>query len=250
VDKNYFNTAILPALNEHRRGLNLPPVDNLISHIQTAADAYVTLFPSWYRGKERDWPSPLIEGDFMFYRSSEEPELGDRIQKFLKKNKLPILFTAGTAHSSARAFFEHAQKAVDKLGCSAIFLTKRRDQLPEKPGRNITWLKYVELSRLLKVSAVCVSHGGIGTVAEAMRAGVPQMVIPFAHDQFDNGRIVTELAAGRVIPAKQLTSENLEKALAELLRDKEIEAQCMRIAKKFQSDNASDALAEKIISFA
>jgi UDP-N-acetylglucosamine:LPS N-acetylglucosamine transferase len=51
-----------------------------------------------------------------------------------------------------------------------------------------------------------------------------------------------------VIPAKQLTSEHLEKSLAELLQDKEIEAECMGIAKKLQSNNASAALVEKIIS--
>ena len=47
-------------------------------------------------------------------------------------------------------------------------------------------LPYVPFSALLPRLSGLVHHGGIGTSAQALAAGIPQLVVPFAHDQFDN----------------------------------------------------------------
>jgi len=47
-----------------------------------------------------------------------------------------------------------------------------------------------------------VHHGGIGTSAQAMRAGIPQLVSPLFYDQFDNAACVTALGAGGTIDRK------------------------------------------------
>jgi UDP:flavonoid glycosyltransferase YjiC (YdhE family) len=60
-------------------------------------------------------------------------------------------------------------------------------------------------------------HGGIGTTAEALRAGTPQLIVPLAHDQFDNAARVTALGAGASLPASRLDAGRLERALAQVL---------------------------------
>ncbi len=58
--------------------------------------------------------------------------------------------------------------------------------------------------------AALVHHGGIGTTAQAMRAGVPQLITPFAHDQFDNAARVERLGS-------------------HLIDDAEVRAACQRV---------------------
>ena len=42
-------------------------------------------------------------------------------------------------------------------------------------------------SDLLPRAAMFVYHGGVGTLAQPIKAGIPHLVVPNGHDQFDNG---------------------------------------------------------------
>jgi UDP:flavonoid glycosyltransferase YjiC (YdhE family) len=59
---------------------------------------------------------------------------------------------------------------------------------------------HLPFDALLPQVAVLVHHGGIGTTAAALAAGIPQLVIPFAFDQFDNAARVARLGVGRACP--------------------------------------------------
>jgi len=48
--------------------------------------------------------------------------------------------------------------------------------------------------------AVFVHHGGIGSCAQGLRARVPQLIRPFAYDQFDNAARIEADGAGRFVP--------------------------------------------------
>jgi len=75
-------------------------------------------------------------------------------------------------------------------------LTPRRAQLPVHLPPEPLWRPCVPLRVLLLPRvAARVHHGGIGTPTEGLRAGVPQSVVPFACDQFDNGARVQALGA-------------------------------------------------------
>jgi UDP:flavonoid glycosyltransferase YjiC (YdhE family) len=64
-----------------------------------------------------------------------------------------------------------------------------------------------------RVAAV-VHHGGAGTTAAGLRAGVPSVVVPFFGDQPYWGRRVAALGVGPApIPRQQLTAERLAAAL-------------------------------------
>lgn len=60
-----------------------------------------------------------------------------------------------------------------------------------------------------------VHHGGAGTTATALRAGVPQLLVPHIQDQFAHGRRIAELGLGpKPLPKAKLTVEALVDALA------------------------------------
>jgi UDP:flavonoid glycosyltransferase YjiC (YdhE family) len=88
-----------------------------------------------------------------------------------------------------------------------------------------------------RVAAV-VHHGGAGTTAAGLRAGVPSIVIPFFGDQFFWGQRVAELGAGpEPIPRKKLTVERLAQAIQEALTDQTMRQRAANLGSKIQAED-------------
>lgn len=230
-------------LNSARRALGLAPVRaSLLAHIEEAPDVTVTLFPEWFGRPMPDWPRPLVSGDFQLFDAKATGGLDDQVSGFLAAGSKPFVFTPGTGNIQARQFFDAALASTTALARRAIFLTGERSQVPPELPPSILWRPWVSLSELLPHAAAIVHHGGIGTTAEALRAGTPQVVTPFAYDQFDNGARVRELGAGRAIPARRLGWCNLARALREISGSTVIVECCRRIAHNFTEPRDMHAL--------
>jgi rhamnosyltransferase subunit B len=104
-----------------------------------------------------------------------------------------------------------------RLERRAIFLTPNRAQVPAALPPSVLWQQYLPLKKLLPHAAALIHHGGIGTTAEALRAGVPQLVVPLAFDQFDNGARVAAFGVGLTLPHARLSTRSLLRKLEQLL---------------------------------
>ena len=92
----------------------------------------------------------------------------------------------------------------------------RLEELPD----SVFMLESVPHGWLFPRMTAVVHHGGAGTTAAGIRAGVPTVVVPFSNDQFAWGRRVYELGVGsRPIPRKALTAENLAGAIRSALTE-------------------------------
>jgi rhamnosyltransferase subunit B len=240
---HFIDPVALPDVNAARRARGMPAVPGMLDHLFAVADLSVTLFPAWFAPTQPDWPRPLYRGDFPLFDPKPDAPLSPELEHFLEDGQgRAVAFTHGTGNTQARVYFEHARAAVEQLGLRAIFLTPHREQLPPKLPPSILWQEYVPLRRLLPHLALLVHHGGIGTTAEALRAGTPQLVVPLAHDQFDNAARVTTLGAGAALPASRLDAARLTRALQALLADGQLAARSAAIGRRFGPDLALQAL--------
>lgn len=233
AEKKWIDPVAIGQINPARAHLGLPPIDSLLTHIADSPDLSVTLFPSWFAPAVPDWPRRLIAGDFQLFEPPGHEGFTAALSDFLAAGDKPIVFTPGTANLHAADFFSCALAAVTRLGRRALFLTRERAQLPAELPATVLWQPYVPLSSLLPHAAVLVHHGGIGTTAEALRAGTPQLVTPFAWDQFDNGARIASLGAGRVIAAKRLRARTLARVLDTLASSEAVRSRCAEIARRF-----------------
>jgi UDP:flavonoid glycosyltransferase YjiC (YdhE family) len=78
---------------------------------------------------------------------------------------------------------------------------------------------FAPLREILPRCAAIVHHGGIGTTAAALAAGTPQLILPFAYDQFDNAARVERLGVGTSLPARRRGATDLAAALTRVLCD-------------------------------
>jgi rhamnosyltransferase subunit B len=224
----------------------LPGVAHFFEHIYGTADQSVTLFPDWFTATPPDWPQPLHSAHFQLYDPQQGQILPAELQAFLADGEAPLVFTPGSGNRHAQAYFTQALKAAQALGRRAIFLTPYREQIATVLPPSVFWQSYVPLSALLPHVAVLIHHGGIGTTAEALRAGTPQLVVPLAFDQFDNAARVCRLGAGATLSLGAVRRGRLTVALRALLAAPGLQAQCRSLATQFDADDDEDALCRAI----
>ncbi|KQQ96553.1 glycosyltransferase [Massilia sp. Leaf139] len=232
----FVDPIALPGLNAARTQAGLAPIESLIDTIVSIADLSIALFPDWFAPTQPDWPQPLVRCGFPLFDPKPDAALSDELLHFLGQGGRPLVFTPGTGNRQARRYFAHAIEATRLLGERAVFLTPHRDQLPEELPRHVLWQEYVPLRALLPRIAVLVHHGGIGTTAEALLAGTAQLVVPLAHDQFDNGARVEALGVGVALPATRLNTRRLVACLGALLDDEGVRGRCRALAGNFERD--------------
>jgi UDP:flavonoid glycosyltransferase YjiC (YdhE family) len=162
------------------------------------------------------------------------PALPVPLDDFLKQGPAPVLFTPGSFMRQARPFFQNALAACQRLGLRALFLTPYGDQVPEELPSTIRHFPFVSLQRLAPLARALVHHGGIGTCAQALRAGIPQLIAPVFFDQPDNAARVEALGVGRRLdhPAE------IGDRLAELLASQKMHDNCAAVRERFLGSNA------------
>lgn len=232
VEASMIDPHALPGLNAMRAGAGLAPVPHFMAHIESVADASLALFPEWFGPRQPDWPAPLQHTGFMLYDQQPGAALPPALEHFLANGTAPIVFTPGSGYTHGRQYFDSALRAVQGLGRRAIFLTMHRDQVPAALPACAMWQDFLPLRPLLPRIAALVYHGGVGTMAEALLAGVPQLVVPCAHDQFDNARRVTALGVGRQLPMGDVRADTLERMLGAVLASEALAATCRTVASR------------------
>jgi UDP:flavonoid glycosyltransferase YjiC (YdhE family) len=217
-------------LNRLRGELGLPPVRRLFSRWLFASDLVLGLFPQWFGPPQPDWPAGTRMVGFPLWDSDIDVQLSSDVHDFLDAGSPPIAFSPGSANRAAHSFFVAAVDACDRLGLRGILLTKYDDQLPAPLPPAVRHFGFVPLSKLLPRTAALVHHGGIGTCAQGLAAGVPQIVQPMSYDQFDNSRRLIRLGVASEISVQKLSGRTVAAALAPLLDSPDVADRCRELA--------------------
>ena len=241
----------MPELNRAREAVGLAPVPHFMPHLQSVADQSITLFPDWFAPTMPDWPQPMLRGGFPLFEPPADVEqsapLPDAVQAFLADGAAPVVVTLGTFQRHGGAMLAQVARAARAVGRRTVVLAADREQLPLPPAADLLWQPYLPLHSLLPHCAVLVHHGGIGTTAEALRAAVPQLVLPWAFDQFDNAQRVRALGVGLTLPSRRLRHDALRQALSQLLESPALASACQRVAAWQQADPGLDALCQRLM---
>jgi rhamnosyltransferase subunit B len=152
------------------------------------------------------------------------------LEHFLTAGDAPIAFTPGTGHRHAARYFATALEVLRRSGRRGLFITPHAAQVPTDLSADVMWVAEAPFARLLPRLAALVHHGGIGTTAEALRAGVPQLVVPFAFDQFDNALRARRLGVAEVVLARRASVRRVRHALDRLLSSASVAQACREVA--------------------
>jgi len=206
------------AIHEQRRRLGLKPLDAHPVFQYTSPHGGLALFPAEFAAPQPDWPAGTHQVGFPLFDDDPERELSVPLRRFLDAGAAPIVFTLGTAVSLMETkFFDIAYRAIRRLDRRAVFVVSRAspfradDAIANDPRVLVT--SYENYPKLFATAAVVVHQGGINTTGLALASSKPQVCVPFANDQFDNGARLARMGAGVNLPARRLSVHRLARAL-------------------------------------
>lgn len=235
-------------LNRLRASLGLKPLRRIFQN-WLSPELVLGLFPAWYGQPQADWPPQLRLIGFPMFDGGQGGNLPGDLLEFCRAGDPPVAFTLGTGMAHPAGFFRRALEACGVLGVRGIFLTKHRAQLPDTLPSSVLHTKFAPFQKLFPQCAAVVHHGGIGTVAEAMAAGAPQLICPLGFDQFDNGVRSKELGVGDWLNSGQRDGRQIADALIRLITPA-TRLRCREIAARFENRDALESAAQIIERFA
>jgi UDP:flavonoid glycosyltransferase YjiC (YdhE family) len=172
------------------------------------------------------------------------------LEAFLDENEAPLVMTPGSANQHASRLIQASIDAANMLGRRLIVLTPFRDQLPDAMPKEIFHAERAPFSLLFPRCAAVIHHGGIGTCAEALAAGIPQMVVPFGFDQPDNATRLLHLGVGDYLDVDRMSHIRIAEMLKELLQSESVTEACAHYAEELRSDTGVDAVVDVLEALA
>lgn len=179
----------------------------------------LALFSRLLVAPQADWPANTVVCGFARYDGTPlDAATRAQIEVFLAAGEPPIVFGLGSsAVMIAGDFWREAIAAAQALGRRAVLLTGAP---PEELGAlpaSVKAFQYLPYSAVFPRAAAVVHPGGIGTLAQALASGRPQLIVPVAFDQPDNARRTVKLGIARAVPFRKANAATMTAALQELL---------------------------------
>lgn len=205
-----------------RAEVGLPPTAEVNPLIDGHSPSLVlALFSKVLADQQPDWPSHTRITGFPIHDQDGEATLPTALARFLDDGPPPLVFTlACTAATVAGSFFEHSVAAAKRLGRRAVLVTGRQDgRLPSPLPEGMVVCDYAPFSQLFPRAVAVVHPGGIGTTGLAMRAGIPMLVVPYAHDHPDNAHRLVRLGIARSVARHRYAPVRVADELRHLLDD-------------------------------
>lgn len=222
-------------VNAFRKTLGLPPVDRIMHRWFHSTQLVVGFFPDWFAPPQPDWPPHTHLVGFPLW-DSKSAALPAEALEFLAAGTPPVVFTPGSAGATMHRYFKESVDAVRAAGVRAMLVTNYPDQVPHDLPPGVKTFGYLPFSGLLPHAAMLVYHGGIGTLAQTIKSGIPHLVVPNGHDQFDNALRIEQLGLGRSIPQTRYRAGRVTAAIKAILGSSEVQARARSYTSRVDAD--------------
>jgi sterol 3beta-glucosyltransferase len=174
--------------------------------------------------RPNDWPSYLSVGGYCDLQEELRDRLGEigvdrELEKWLNAGEPPIFFGFGSMPvADPEALLRLVHEACSGVGARAL-VASGWTQFPRTRTPEVMVIDPINHDALLPRCRAAVHHGGAGTTAASLAAGIPTVVCSLFADQPLWGFRVTALGAGVTLPFQRLSLETLGQALRSALRD-------------------------------
>jgi rhamnosyltransferase subunit B len=236
VDWTVIDGELKRPVNEFRATLGLAPVNRVLRRWVHSPQCVIGFFPKWFAAPQADWPPHThLVGFPLWDGTAGAAHLPPEAEAFLAAGAAPVVFTPGSAGSTLHRYFRESVAAARTLGIRAMLITNFAEQLPPELPLGVSAFGYLPFSQVLPRAALLVYHGGIGTLAQAIKAGIPHLVVPNGHDQFDNAWRIEELGLGRSIPQTRYRAARAVQAIQSILADGALQLRARQCAARMDS---------------
>jgi UDP:flavonoid glycosyltransferase YjiC (YdhE family) len=200
----------------------------------------IGLFPEWFAPPQPDWPRNTRLAGFVMHDDGVRT-VNAEVEEFLADGLPPLLFTPGSAAATLRDFFRESVAACRVGGHRAMLVTQFPEQLPNELPPGVRHLSYLPFGQIMHRCSAIIYPGEIGTLARAIKAGIPHLIVPHAHDQPDNAFRIRRLGLGTSLYPERYKAPLVARWLEQLLASSEVRKRCAKVA----AENDSVAAVER-----
>jgi len=167
-----------------------------------------------------DWPPHVHVTGYYFLPEDRSYQPPGELLSFLEKGTRPVCITFGSmVHRDKERIDRIVREALKQSGNRGIILSGWSG-VKHPSSAELLYREAAPHPWLLPHCKMVIHHGGAGTTAAGLRAGIPNIVIPFMADQPFWGRRVQAVGAGpKSVLVKNLSVENLTRAIVEAESD-------------------------------
>lgn len=174
-----------------------------------------------------------------------EPEgsLAEPVVAFLDEGPTVVAGFGSMAAGDPWALRRTVERAAAAAGARLLLIDPATAHEPGD-GRAVLAVGAVPHGLVLPRAAASVHHGGAGTTAAALAAGVPTVIVPFGAEQPFWARRARELGVAPPAPrASALTAEVLGEAMAAALRDQGMRERAAALGRRIRAEDGTGAAA-------
>ncbi len=221
-----FRTA-LPALNQARAELGLPPVRDLADVINAASRVLVCTSPGY------DFAAGAVPVNVRYVGPQLDDDPDDTAGETWDDpggRPLVLVGLSSTVMSHEQELLQRAAEALGQLPVRGLVTTGPAvNPAAIRAPANVSVRRWVRHADVLPYCSAVLTHGGHGTVIKALAAGVPLVVAPLGRDQPDNAARVVHAGAGLWV-SKKAGVPALRDAIARTLDEPRYRAAARRMA--------------------
>jgi UDP:flavonoid glycosyltransferase YjiC (YdhE family) len=171
------------------------------------------------------------------------------LKRFLDAGRPPLVFTLGTAAVyDAGRFYHESIAAARRLGERAVLLTgiDTGNDIGLRLSEDAIAVDYAPFSELFPRALLNVHQGGIGTTAQALRAGRPMIVMPCAHDQFDNAMRCDRLGVSKTLSRDRYCARTAASTIRAILADRTALRNAQQIGVQLRGEHGASTACDRI----
>jgi rhamnosyltransferase subunit B len=217
----FLRQVVDKPVNQLRRIFHVSPRSNLMWTGNLSPQFAALAVSSALMPRPDDWPQYVQTTGFCFWDGPSDWQFHEMLKAFLHGGKPVVAVTAGTVAPVERAvfvpYYQVSAESILACGARALLINAPDKSISPEQPEDVLHISFAPFSRVFPVCAAVIHHGGIGTIAQCLRAGVPSLVVPGGMDQPFNAAQVEHRKAGLWIPRKRYTARRTEKALKALL---------------------------------
>ena len=249
IIKKAVNVLFRP-LRAVRADLGLAPsAQNPLFDGQFANAGAIGLYSRLLGEVQPDYPRSTSIVGFATFDGGPGLGVDPALEVFLNRGSAPLVFTLGSLIvNSPGRFYAQGARAARTLGKRAVLLVGENagDEFAHLSSTEAFVAAYAPHSMLFPRAAAIVHHGGIGTLAQALRSGRPQLIVPHFADQPDNAARARRLGVARVLPPWRYSATSVHRHLARLLGEGCYLEQARRIGESLAGEDGA-ARAARIV---
>lgn len=240
--------SIVNRWRSHSLSLPKAPLEGYYARVYRQQAPVIYGFSSRVVPRPADWPAWHQVAGYWFLDEATGWTPPQALERFLQAGAAPVYIGFGsTARRIRSEVISLIQRALSKAGLRGVLALQGVIDPQPAATETLFQIGAAPHAWLFPRMAALVHHGGAGTTAAGLRAGVPALVIPQYADQFFWGERLAELGVGpRPIPTPALTMERFYPALEQVASDGEMRLRAQSLGREILAETGVQRAVEII----